>query len=447
MHRLSPRTSRGSVITIVLWSLAIAALVTSAVQISSYRQATLGRESLERIQARWAARSGIESTLAVMRWHHENPIPDDAFALPRDMEYVAVGDVAGASWDIRHHARGRDWYGPMDEHSRLNVNIANIAHLMMLDHMWLDIADAIVQWIKPEHDPTGMSVGREYYQSLQPPYEPRNDRVQNIAELELVAGVWPKYLRGEDWNLNNRLDVNEDNSGRSFPPDNGDGALNAGWSAFLTAYSVEGGATGSGEERIHLPWATIDQIMERLDVDERQAKALIRFGRKTDNRLEQLLIYPISNVDNNGDLTPAPFNEEVEPLTDAQLRMVFTELTMHDPLDRVPGRMNINTVPREWIVRLLEELFQLDQAIADELLYMRASRSEGITSIADFLEIPEIADQPDLLIALGELFCTYSNVYTISSRGRSLTTGLEVEIIATVDRSTLPIRILEYREQ
>jgi len=38
------------------------------------------------------------------------------------------------------------------------------------------------------------------------------------------------------------------------------------------------------------------------------------------------------------------------------------------------------------------------------------------------------------------------NVYTISSRGRAESTGLEVEILATVDRSSLPLRILEYRE-
>jgi hypothetical protein len=38
-------------------------------------------------------------------------------------------------------------------------------------------------------------------------------------------------------------------------------------------------------------------------------------------------------------------------------------------------------------------------------------------------------------------------VFTITSRGRSGSTGLEVEITAVVDRSQLPARILEYREQ
>ena len=45
------------------------------------------------------------------------------------------------------------------------------------------------------------------------------------------------------------------------------------------------------------------------------------------------------------------------------------------------------------------------------------------------------------------LFDTQSNVYTISSLGKASGSGVEQEIIAIVDRSTLPVTILEYREQ
>jgi hypothetical protein len=44
------------------------------------------------------------------------------------------------------------------------------------------------------------------------------------------------------------------------------------------------------------------------------------------------------------------------------------------------------------------------------------------------------------------LFTTQSNVFTIVSRGKSKSSGQEVEIIAVVDRSTIPIKIIEYRE-
>src|SRR5436190_13062063 len=111
MHRhrhLIVRARRGSVIIIVLWAIAIAALITTGVQLFSHRQATLGRESLERIQARWAARAGVEYTLSVMRDYTERPDPDDAFAMARTMGNVAQRDLIGASYDLRHIADRRD---------------------------------------------------------------------------------------------------------------------------------------------------------------------------------------------------------------------------------------------------------------------------------------------------------------------------------------------------
>ena len=103
------RPRRGSVTLVVMWTIAIAALIVSAVQLLGYRQAMLGREALGRVQARWAARAGIEQTIAVMALHTETPVPDDAFALIREMEYVSADylDAGGrtiAGWDIRHHA-------------------------------------------------------------------------------------------------------------------------------------------------------------------------------------------------------------------------------------------------------------------------------------------------------------------------------------------------------
>lgn len=443
MTPLSPNR-RASVIMVVLWAIAIAALVTAGVQVTSFRQASIGRESLQRIEARWAARAGIEQVISVMAIHTEDPYEDDAFAMVRDMELVSVGDTLGASYDIRHHVDGRDFYGPIDEHSKMNVNTANIATLMLLEDMWLDIADAIVAWMSSEEEASAFSVGRDYYLSLNPPYEPRFDRFQNIAELELVAGVWPKALRGEDWNLNGRLDPNEDNGGATFPLDNGDGVLNAGWSAFLTATSVSGGATASGQPRLYLSEAKIAEVMERIGVDERQAKALIRFGRNEESKLEQLLVYPITNIDNSGVASSQVYNQEIEPLNEQQHRAVFDELTVNDPLDRLPGKMNINTVSPV-LLRDLLELYGADPFVADEILFLRDSRAEGITSMLELRNIPELSDE--MLVQLAEMFSTHSNVFTISSKGRSWGIGAEVEIVAVVDRSTLPVRILEYREQ
>jgi ribose 1,5-bisphosphokinase PhnN len=54
------------VIVIVIWSIAIAAVIVGAAQVLAFRQAAMGRESIAKVEARWAARAGIEETLAVL---------------------------------------------------------------------------------------------------------------------------------------------------------------------------------------------------------------------------------------------------------------------------------------------------------------------------------------------------------------------------------------------
>ena len=43
----------------------------------------------------------------------------------------------------------------------------------------------------------------------------RNGFYRSVAELELVAGIWGDFVRGEDRNLNGRMDPNE-NDGELF---------------------------------------------------------------------------------------------------------------------------------------------------------------------------------------------------------------------------------------
>lgn len=464
-----PACRRGSVVVIVLWAIAVAAIVTSSVQLFSYRQATLGRDALERVQARWAARAGLENTFEVMNDHTLKPREDDALAMIRDMYYVSAGDTINASYTIMHHVDGRDFGGPMDEHSKFNLNREDDrALLLALDDMSLEVLDSVGDWLDQDNEMSALGVERDYYRSLEGPYEPRNGPLQSLAEIELIAGIWPKHFRGEDWNLNNRLDPNENDSARTFPPDTADGILDPGWSGYLTVYSVGDGATASGEPRIRLKDATVDDLVKRCGVEEAQADALIKFGETSSNTLSDLLFMPLgggSSPDETGggDARGGRQGQQQQqqgrqgegqggqnqgqgpnPLTEKQLRAVLAETCIADPLDRKPGKINLNTVSSRFFRDILE-FINVDESIADEILYMRDSRPQGITSIVDLKKIPNITPQD--LQSITRRFDTVSNVYTVSSRGRSWSSGLEVEIIAVVDRSTVPVQIIEYREQ
>ncbi|HAQ66510.1 MAG TPA: hypothetical protein DCR70_01910 [Phycisphaerales bacterium] len=287
---------RGSVVVVVVWAVAVAAVLVSATQIVTFRQAVVGRETLARVQARWAARAGMEQMVAIMEFHLENADPDDPMAVVRDMEEHATGTTATGSWDIRHFLDGLEWAGPLDEGAKLNINVATSVQLTNIPNMTPDVVDAIVDWRDADDNVQGLGAESDYYSNRSLGYKPRNGNFRSFAELELVAGAWPQYVRGEDWNLNGRLDPNENDGNKSFPNDKPDGKLDGGWSKFLTATSVQSPMSLSGEEKLPLKGADPESLTKRLGIDADQAKALATYGNQANAKPEALIATPLSQL-------------------------------------------------------------------------------------------------------------------------------------------------------
>ena len=66
--------------------------------------------------------------------------------------------------------------------------------------------------------------------------------------------------------------------------------------------------------------------------------------------------------------------------------------------------------------------------------------------MVDLIDIPAFADDTGTLEYLAGLCDVRSAVYSFPIKGRSPAGDVELEIFAVIDRSTLPVRILEYRE-
>jgi hypothetical protein len=218
----------------------------------------------------------------------------------------------------------------------------------------------------------------------------------------------------------------------------------------LTTHSVQGPLAASGLPRIDLTRTDTEELVERLGFEEELADALIAFGGGSGAKLETLLtehirrtLRPDEPVRRRSSRQQSPQQDTGPELATEQLRAVFAETRIGEFSGRPPGRINLNTVSED----LLRQLMFGREHLADEIVYLRSNGIEGITSIVDLIDIPAFQEDTGTLELLARISDTTSNVYSICSRGRSFPSGVEVEIIAVVDRSTLPIRILEYREQ
>ncbi|MEE2972348.1 MAG: hypothetical protein VX672_04420 [Planctomycetota bacterium] len=426
----------------------------AATQLVTWRTATLGRAALGRVQARWAARAGVEQIISTLAFHTQNADPEDPMVLFRDLEYDWNGSVETGTWDIRHVEEGLELKGPLDLHSRININRATKLQLLELPNMSIDTADAILDWRDDDDEVQGIGAERDFYEGRDLGYIPRNGDFRSISELELVAGAWPEFVRGEDWNLNNRIDSNEDDGETTSPSDDRDGELDPGWAGYLTARSADSPLGLSGLPRIDLRQTSPEELIEVLGVDQAQAEALIQFASSETASLGALLVVELGDLSGGETAggnsrstgrsrrsSSRSSNSSVAPLEKAQLKAVFAECTLDDysgprPL---PGRVNLNTAGPE----VLRILFEGDPGVADSVMALRQSRAEGITSIVDLLEVRRV--QPETLSGLASLLDVTGWTFSVSSRGTSQN-GQEVEIHAVVDRSSLPVRILEYRE-
>ncbi len=459
---------RGSTLMLVLWVVTISSLIVIPLQLSAQRQAVAGREALGRVRAKWAARAGIEAYLAYLEWQIDAEQEIDPTSFESDLKQLAHGEIRDANgvliseYHIQHWLDDQLVDGPADANAKANVNILDEEALGKLKDITPEMIASILDWIDADDDVREGGAEAGYYNNALKPYNPRNGPFKTLLELELVYGVTPELLRGEDWNLNGVLDPNEDDGNESPPDDNADGRLDAGWSAVLTTASREPGPLTEQPGKISLSTSAVSKIQQTLGIDTAQANALFHYSRAEGNTLAGLITTPLSSITLSGQpgSTPQPTGgatagrgrgrQPTQPqqqtlgardLSDEQLGRVLSSATIGTTYAYVPGRININKAP----VEVLELLPGVDEALADQIDLLRNSRQDGLTSIIELLQIPTLSRET--LAAIAPFIDVKSNVYIITSRGVALPGRTEVELVVTIDRSSLPIQIIDYLER
>lgn len=151
--------------------------------------------------------------------------------------------------------------------------------LMYLPSMTSDVADAILDWLDTDDEPRSDGAEFDYYQGLNPPYEPRNGPIVALEELLLVRGVTPRTLYGEDADFDGILDWNENDGATTYPYDDADGFLDRGLAGAFTLYSVEPNVDSLGQPRIDLNNNDLEALYDQLaaEFDDELARFVVAY--------------------------------------------------------------------------------------------------------------------------------------------------------------------------
>jgi len=269
---------------VVLLVIALLALLGSSFSWLAQADYQATQAHAQRVNARLAAESGVQRVLVLLRsqpeefgawWDNEEELAQQLVWLPgEELTFTTESRTAEdleeeePAWlfsivaddpndDEAYSLR----YGLTDEASKLNLNV--ISGQMMLQLIQetvprpeeLDLpglVDAFLDWRDADDDVRASGAEKTYYETLRPPYAPRNGRFETVEELLMVRDFTSEVLYGEDQNRNGILDLNEDDGEASLPDDDGDGELKRGIYPYLTIFSRESSVSQQGQQQLDL---------------------------------------------------------------------------------------------------------------------------------------------------------------------------------------------------
>lgn len=384
----------GMILIIVLVVVALLSLSAYTYTDLMITHRTAAELSGQQLQAKALVDSGIDATRVFLMQArtdrlaaggvYDNPERFQGITVVEDDEPEFRGSFAVLSpKQDDDGAYGGIRYGLEDESTRLNLNTlllaeeqlpgAGVTLLMALPGMTEDVADAILDWIDEDDESRELGAEIDYYSGLNPPYAPRNTAFATVEELLLVRGVTPQLLFGLDVNRNGIVDANEA-QGSLGDVDNSDGAMDRGWSAYLTLYSQEKNVNAAGNPRIYLNGDDLNQL--QTDLSAVMPPEWVTFilayrlsgaytgsqeGKTGISDELDLTVSPKAKVAKVLDLIGAkvqikfkgqsdntvlqsPFSSDIGGMGTYMFKLMDNVTVTQSPL--LPGRININQAPR-----------------------------------------------------------------------------------------------------
>lgn len=437
------RAQRGMVLILVLWAIAVLALIAGGLCFAMRQTLALSSIDQDTITAHWLARAGVERAIAavmddLMAFDTQSDLWFDDPTQMRQIEFAA-GTFSVVHDDYEPIPAGL--YGVADESAKLNISVATRAQLMKLPDMTDPIAAAIIDWRDRNEEPEPDGIERSFYAGLGHPYTIRNGPFRTVRELLLVRGVTDELFYGEDLNLNGLLDPNEDDGEANPPNDNADGRLDRGWAAYVTVYSYEKNVDGEGRKRLNLKNADANTLAQRLTLETWAAKSIVKAREKKQfQHLVDLLDVrrDPSTADDDEEINVRDEADKDTPVTKRIFQRIVDKLTLKDA-EVLWGRINVNTAPQV----VLETLPGVDNDLADAIVRYRYGYG-GFQSVGDLLDVTGMTKKKFAKFEEHVAIRTY--VFRIQSTGHAASGLAKATIDCVVDRGQALPRMMYWLE-
>jgi len=342
--------------------------------------------------------------------------------------------------------------------------------LMQLPGMTEAIADALLDWVDPDDTPRGFGAESEYYETLSPPYAPRNGVPECLDELLLVRDMTRQLLYGGDDNRNDQLEPEEmvQADANTLPGSTTDAASFLPWSSLLTLHSSERNVNPEGQPRIDLNDANLSQLRGRLRrlagaevadfvVAFRQygaasggsgssagGRPAIDLGQPARFRIASPLDLVNARVrfpsrgKGDAQILESPLQESRSDFRTSLLRLLDHVTVMPRPVLR--GRININLAPAP----VLKAIPGMDAGVADRIVAARGRGNAGNDNDRRqpvWLLFERVVDLPQMKTLLPYLTCG-GDVYRAQIVGFFDSQGPIARAEVVFDATLTPPRLL-----
>ncbi|MCP4644730.1 MAG: hypothetical protein GY851_30090 [bacterium] len=469
---------------LVLWVMMVLCTVALQMHFAAHLRLNVTAGTGDAAKALYLARAGVELAVSDLMDVEKGVVSLQDLSDSVDHTYreVELGEGVFTLY-AGPDERGEPRCGILDECSKLNINTVETDVLSRLQGMEPETAKAIIE-MRPE----------DGYWDL--------DDVAVLEQVDLVV------LYGEDQNRNGLLDAGEDDGEESWPPDNADGTLDQGLSAYLTTRSATRNVTAEGGERAKLGEASVDELTQSVQgLTQQEADSIVahRKSGKFESIADLLDVELVERVKQDGQNDQNQQQEQTEPNAQQQQQQQAKDQAEKDQKDqgedeqsqkkdskepkddekgsekeeekpqnggdqqvqtkgtgkkafdaeRVKAIAGYVTASEDEVstglvnintapYEVLAALPGMDETHATTLLQERGTRDEPFASVADLLDVQGITD--DIFKKVCPHVTVRSDVFAVRSFGVLNNTLMCRGVYAVIDRTEETVRIARWRD-